>query len=102
MAEPSVKMDDCAARLRIVSNPARFAVLRLLRRRPMSVTDIFRAVGMEQNAISHHLRVLREGGFVAARRRGKSVVYSLNADVIPESEDAIELGCCRLSFTPER
>ena len=36
------------------------------------------AVGMEQSAVSHHLRLLRDRGLVVCYRRGRTVIYALH------------------------
>ncbi|MFE1500537.1 ArsR/SmtB family transcription factor, partial [Streptomyces albidoflavus] len=38
------------------------------------------AVGMEQSACSHQLRLLRNLGLVTGTREGRSVVYALHDD----------------------
>ncbi|WP_373696272.1 ArsR/SmtB family transcription factor [Actinomycetospora flava] len=44
---------------------------------PSSVGDLAAAVGMEQSAVSHQLRVLRQLGFVVGTRQGKQISYRL-------------------------
>jgi DNA-binding transcriptional ArsR family regulator len=39
---------------------------------------------MEQSAVSHQLRVLREAGLVDAERRGKHRVYTISGDAVHE------------------
>jgi DNA-binding transcriptional ArsR family regulator len=41
------------------------------------VSELVAAVGMQQSAVSHQLRLLRDIGLVVGERRGRSVVYSL-------------------------
>jgi ArsR family transcriptional regulator len=41
------------------------------------VTDIIDATGLAQTNVSFHLRILREGGFVRAERRGPFIYYCL-------------------------
>ena len=36
------------------------------------------AIGMEQSAVSHQLRVLRDHGLVVAERKGRHRVYALH------------------------
>ena len=43
----------------------------------MCVCDIARLLSMEQSAISHQLRTLKQMKLVSNRRVGKSVMYSL-------------------------
>ena len=46
--------------------------------------DITDVLGMEQSAVSHQLRVLREAGLVAAERHGKHRVYTIASDTVRE------------------
>jgi ArsR family transcriptional regulator len=43
----------------------------------MCVCDIAGLLGMQQSAISHQLRVLKQARLVKFRREGKTVFYSL-------------------------
>ncbi|GAA3446365.1 hypothetical protein Pve01_41230 [Planomonospora venezuelensis] len=43
----------------------------------MPVTELAEAVGMEQSAVSHQLRLLRNLGLVHGTRNGRSIIYSL-------------------------
>jgi ArsR family transcriptional regulator, nickel/cobalt-responsive transcriptional repressor len=60
-----------------LSAPSRVLILAQLRERPHSVSELVDAVGMEQSAVSHQLRLLKDIGLVAGERRGRRVVYSL-------------------------
>ena len=53
------------------------AVVALARSGPMSVTELLAVCHLEQTALSHQLRILREAGLVVAERRGKQVIYAL-------------------------
>jgi DNA-binding transcriptional ArsR family regulator len=61
-----------------LSTPSRVRILSYLRERPHTVGELTEAVGMEQSAVSHQLRVLREYGFVTAERHGRQRVYGLH------------------------
>lgn len=47
------------------SNKTRFEIIRLLRKRPKSVTELERETGFEQSRILHNLRCLEACGFVS-------------------------------------
>lgn len=64
------------------SNRTRFALIRALRKKPKSVTQLVRETGFEQSRISHNLKCLIDCGFVENNRRGKSVIYSLNKETV--------------------
>jgi ArsR family transcriptional regulator len=66
---------------------------------PRHVGELNAVIGLEQSLLSHHLKVLREEGFVEATRDGKAVLYSLTPAVQRANAGrAIDLGCCLLSF----
>jgi DNA-binding transcriptional ArsR family regulator len=60
-----------------LSAPSRVLILAQLRERPHSVSELVAAVGMQQSAVSHQLRLLRDIGLVVGKKQGRSVVYSL-------------------------
>lgn len=60
-----------------MSTPSRLQILVALRFRPRTVSEIVDEVGMEQSAVSHQLRVLRDHGLVSMRRIGRTRQYAL-------------------------
>ena len=89
----------CAHQLKILADSTRLAVLELLWSGPKHVGEMNAVLGLEQSLLSHHLKVLREEGFVRATRDGKAVLYQLESSVRSANGDwAIDLGCCRLCF----
>ncbi|KAA8969110.1 metalloregulator ArsR/SmtB family transcription factor [Mycobacterium sp.] len=79
---PPATLDPLAAgkvaeTLQALASPTRLLILTRLRQSPCSVTDLSAAVGMEQPAVSHQLRLLRNLGLVAGDRSGRSIVYRL-------------------------
>jgi ArsR family transcriptional regulator len=92
--------NDCATKLAVLADPTRLAVLEVLLDGPRNVKEINEHVKIAQNLLSHHLRVLREAELVISRREGKAVRYALASGVdVGKSHDAINLGCCSLTFT---
>ena len=67
-----------------LSAPSRVQILGSLLGGPLAVGDITDLLGMEQSAVSHQLRVLREAGLVAAERHGKRRVYTISGDAVRE------------------
>lgn len=67
----------------ILGDPVRRRILELLTRGEMPAGDVVHAVGEEfgitQPAVSQHLKVLRESGFVSVRAEGTRRLYSLEA-----------------------
>ncbi len=93
------KSVDCGQKLKILSDPTRLAVLKLLRNSPSSVGNLVKHLDIEQSLLSHHLKILRDEGFVMTERKGKEVCYSIAPEVSVEKDsDQLNLGCCSLSF----
>jgi len=65
-----------------LSAPSRVQILGCLLSGPLAVGDITVLLGMEQSAVSHQLRVLREAGLVDAERHGKRRVYAISGDAV--------------------
>ena len=51
-------------------------ILGRLRQAPVTVGELTEAVQMEQSAVSYQLQLLRTLGLIAARRIGRSIIYS--------------------------
>jgi DNA-binding transcriptional ArsR family regulator len=66
-----------AATLQALAAPSRLLILGQLRTAPATVGELARSVRMEQSAVSHQLRLLRNLGLVDDRRQGRTVVYTL-------------------------
>lgn len=102
------KLDAATARevaqtMQALATPSRVRILGRLRESACSVGELAGAVGMEQSAVSHQLRILRHLGLVIGERRGRSVVYALHdshvADLLDQAVFHIEH--LRLGY-PER
>lgn len=79
---PPARLDATSAAavadtLQALTAPSRLLILSRLREAPSTVTELTEAVGMEQSAISHQLRLLRAMGLVVKARSGRNVTYSL-------------------------
>ncbi|WP_338146111.1 metalloregulator ArsR/SmtB family transcription factor [Streptomyces scabichelini] len=76
-----------AATLQALATPSRLHILLTLRHAPHPVGALAAAVGMEQSAVSHQLRLLRTLGLVTGRRDGRRIVYSLYDDHVAQLLD---------------
>ena len=61
----------------VLCEPTRTQIVRVLSSGPLSVGDLANILNRSKSATSQHLRVLRDGGVVAGRKRGRAVIYSL-------------------------
>jgi DNA-binding transcriptional ArsR family regulator len=77
LAEMHAHAGEAAQLLKALANEQRLLVLCNLIERPLSVGELNARVDLSQSALSQHLALLREAGFVATRRESQSVYYSL-------------------------
>lgn len=66
-----------AVTLQALATPSRLLILATLEGGPRTVSELVEAVGMEQSAVSHQLRHLRDVGLVVGERRGRHILYRL-------------------------
>ena len=80
--------------MQALSTPSRLLIIDRIRRGPTPVAGLAAAVGMEQSAVSHQLRLLRHLGIVTGERCGKQVIYTLHdphiGDLLDEALGHIE------------
>lgn len=90
----------CVNQLKVLADSTRLAVVRLLLQQSQYVHTLSERLSVEQSLLSHHLKILRDAKLVAGTRDGKQVRYSVTEGIRHsfESKDAIDLGCCRLTF----
>jgi DNA-binding transcriptional ArsR family regulator len=66
--------------LRALADGTRRTILAVVRDRPRAVGEIAGEVAMSQQAVSHHLRVLRGAGLVTEQREGTRHLFSVRSD----------------------
>lgn len=84
------KLEMAAGKLRVISHPMRIAILELLaQEEPLSVTDIYKTLNIEQATASHHLNVLKNRSVLVSKRSGKNIFYSLRSSTLMEIIECI-------------
>lgn len=68
----------------IFGDVTRLKILSLLARADLCVQDIADDLGMNQSAISHQLRLLKQARLVRYRRSGRLIFYSLDDDHVKQ------------------
>ncbi|MTD38762.1 metalloregulator ArsR/SmtB family transcription factor [Erwinia sp. CPCC 100877] len=63
---------------KVLSDPTRLRILLLLKQGELNVTTIGTMLSMEQSAVSHQLKLLRDNHVVRSRREGKTIYYILD------------------------
>ena len=78
---------DLADLFKIFGDSTRIKILYALFASEMCVCDIAALLNLNQSAISHQLRVLKDARLVKNRRDGKVVYYSLDDDHVKQIFD---------------
>lgn len=68
--------------LKIVGEENRIKILCLLKRGKKCVCDISRYLGLPQNLVSHHLKMLKDLEIISSKQEGLKTIYALNKKVI--------------------
>src|SRR5918911_2968103 len=73
-----------ATTFEVLAEPTRRRILDLLLERSRPVGELVDLLGLSQPAVSKHLRVLREAGFVAVRQDAQRRWYELRREPLVE------------------
>lgn len=79
--ESVLAIDDARAIARffqVLADPTRVRMVKALANNRWCVSDLTQALGMDQPAVSHQLKYLREMGLVKWTKTGRHVYYSLS------------------------
>ena len=68
-----------SAMLKAASDESRLAILCMLNKGEMCVCEIWPKLGIPQNLASHHLKILKDAGFIKSRKDGLRVYYSVES-----------------------
>lgn len=69
---------DVAELFKVFGDSTRIRILYCLYEKERSVTDIAETLKMNQSAISHQLKILKNSKLITNRRDGKIIYYSLD------------------------
>ena len=86
-------MKEAADLFKILSVDKRIEIIELLKKEPMSVNVLAKALGITQSAVSQHLRVLKGAGMVKDERQGNWIYYSLNRDALEKCRQTLNRIC---------
>jgi ArsR family transcriptional regulator len=77
-------LERASADLELLAHPVRLAILDILVRRggEVCVCDLEGALPVKQPTVSHHLRLLREAGWIDTVRKGVWAYYFVRSDVV--------------------
>lgn len=74
-------MTDFSTLFKALADPTRREILRLLRRKDMTPSEILEKIEVSQPTLSHHLDSLRRACLVDTERDGQFIRYSINMSV---------------------
>lgn len=72
------KISEMGARFKVMSEPSRLKILLALAGGELCVDHITEAVGGNQSAVSHQLKILKDNKIVKGRRQGQKMLYSVS------------------------
>ena len=67
-----------------LADATRREILVLLKSRPHTAGEIADQFSLSAATVSHHLRVLKEGGLVTTTRRAQTIIYTLSVSGVKE------------------
>lgn len=71
-----------ASRFKVLSDPSRLCLLHALMHGEQHVSQLVQKTGLSQANVSKHLSMLAEAGFIARRRDGMFIHYSVADDSV--------------------
>jgi DNA-binding transcriptional ArsR family regulator len=74
----------------VLAEPNRRRILDLVRTAERPVGDLVAALGVSQPAVSKHLRILREAGFVEVRADAQRRLYRVRAEPLRALDEWLE------------
>jgi DNA-binding transcriptional ArsR family regulator len=77
-------------RFAVLAEPTRRRILAALRRSDSSVGDLVGALAVSQPALSKHLKVLREAGFVSCRIAAQQRIYRIEPGPLQALDEWLE------------
>jgi DNA-binding transcriptional ArsR family regulator len=73
-----------------LGDSSRFAIVQSLAERPRSVGELAEQVPISRQAVSQHLRVLKDAGLVASQAQGTRRIYRLNPAGVTALKDQLD------------
>ncbi|MCG3109100.1 putative arsenical resistance operon repressor ArsR2 [Metallosphaera sp. J1] len=83
MSLKNYDIDEMANILKVLGDPTRLHILKLISERELCVCEISSILDLSQSNVSQHLAKLRSVNLVRERKRAQWVYYSLNPEPFP-------------------
>lgn len=87
---------EVALRLKALADPVRVRLMSLVLAAEdgACTCDLAPAVGLTEATVSHHLRLMREGGLIEGTKAGTNVYYRARRDALTALCRVIDPACC--------
>ena len=92
---------DFVRTLKALADPLRLRVLAAVAEEELTVGEVQEVVASMQSSVSRNLALLREAGFVQARKEGTSVYFSVPADMAEPARELFRTLQTRLGEIPD-
>ena len=79
---PDEFLDLMADKFRMLADPTRLAILRVLMQAERNVAQVVAETGRSQANVSKHLKLLAESGLLCRRKQGLQVFYRLDDPLV--------------------
>ncbi len=100
-----IDFEQCAQRLKILSDPNRLQLIGLLFNGESTVTKLATESGQGVSMASHHLVAMLNADILIRRKDGRFVYYALHPGLLTCNGGAarrqLNIGCCMVKFDPE-
>ena len=73
-----MELAEASAICRVLSDPHRLVILEQLMEREQCGSELLKNFTFSQPTLSHHMKIMVEGGLVTERREGKRTYYGAN------------------------
>jgi ArsR family transcriptional regulator len=94
--------DQAATRFRALGDPTRLRILDLLSGGERCVCELTGTLDLAQPLLSHHLKTLREAGFIHARKEGRWTYYRLDPERLEACVCALEEALTKYAAAAEQ
>ena len=78
-----------AEMLRVLANPKRLMMVKVLGKGEKTVGEIAAQAGIELQNASQHLRIMKSNGIVSSRRDGQTIYYRMTTPIFAECSELV-------------
>ncbi|PLX19839.1 MAG: transcriptional regulator [Candidatus Muiribacterium halophilum] len=83
-------LEEKAAILKALGNPARLYIVERLKIKKTCVCDLVKDIDLDFSTVSRHLNTLKKAGIITSEKKGKQVFYRLEVPCILDFISCVE------------